>query len=170
MRPGETEGVNYHFVTPEHFQQTISADQFLEHAVVFGNHYGTSKQTVDSLRADGRDVILEIDWQGADLVRQHLASRNADSGCLSIFIMPPSEETLLARLTQRGQDSEETIARRFAEAKLDLSQAPKYDYVVVNDDFDTATEDLLTILRAARLATSHQLSNNPDVRSVLQSV
>lgn len=162
-RPGEKDGVNYHFVEPAEFEQMIKAQDFLEHALVFGNHYGTSAKAVEALRNQGRDVILEIDWQGADQVRA------MTSDCLSIFIMPPSEDELLNRLKRRGQDSDETIARRFAEAKLDMSKATHYQYIVVNDDFERAVEDLLSILTSNRLTAARQTAHNPVVQTLVHS-
>ena len=162
-RPQEQEGVNYFFVSPESFQAMVDAGDFLEHAVVFGNHYGTSAKAVQDLRATGRDVILEIDWQGADQVREVVAD------ALSIFILPPSEAVLQERLNRRGQDSAETIARRLSEAQLDMQQASRYQYIIVNDDFQQATKDLLAICHAHRLTAEQQMRASPAVQSILSA-
>ncbi len=160
MRPGETDGVNYHFVGTTKFQAMVEQHQFLEHALVFGNQYGTALSTVNDLRAQGRDVILEIDWQGAKQVRTMVQE------CVSIFILPPSEDALLLRLNKRGQDSQATIERRFAEAKLDMSQAGDYQYIVVNDDFERACDELMSIITSMRLTAARQCGENPVVRDL----
>jgi guanylate kinase len=161
MRNGETDGVNYHFVTPAQFTSMVNAREFLEHATVFGNQYGTAKSEVAAKRQAGHDVILEIDWQGAEQVRALIPD------AVSVFILPPSKDTLRERLNDRGQDSADTIAKRLAEAELEMAQAHSYQYVVVNDDFDTALVDLQAIIRAERLKTKLQMSANPAVRSLL---
>lgn len=150
MRDGETDGVNYHFVDTATFDGMVENQGFLEHANVFGNSYGTSFGEVESKRAEGQDVILEIDWQGAAQVREAVA------GVISIFILPPSIAALEQRLTSRNQDSSEIIQRRLSEAALDISQAGDFDYLVVNDDFAVALKDLLAVIRAGRLATAAQ--------------
>ncbi|MFT7654752.1 MAG: guanylate kinase [Limisphaerales bacterium] len=160
-RPGETDGVNYNFVDTATFQSMVKAGQFLEHALVFGNHYGTSAQTVDGLRAQGKIVILEIDWQGA----RQVAGIVEDA--LSIFILPPSTEALSQRLTARGQDSASTIDMRLSEAKLDMSQAGNYDYIVVNDDFAQAVVDITAILHSHQLKAATQITENPLIESIL---
>lgn len=160
QRPGEVDGVNYHFVEPATFTEMIKADAFLEHADVFGNHYGTARATVEDLQAADRDVILEIDWQGAAQVRALIPD------AISIFILPPSIAALEARLTGRAQDSLETINKRLAEARLEMSQASHFDFLVMNDDFDTALNELLTIVRAQRLRTATQIKN-PPIAAVL---
>ena len=162
QRPAERADVNYHFTSAEEFKAMIERDEFLEHAEVFGNHYGTARAQVEALTAQGRDVILEIDWQGADQVRT-LAPET-----LSIFILPPSIDALAARLAARDQDSEASIARRLADARLEIAQAPRYQYIVVNDDFDTALADILAILRADRLASAVQTAHNPQIKGILQ--
>ncbi|MFM8356680.1 MAG: guanylate kinase [Gammaproteobacteria bacterium] len=149
-RPRETDGVNYHFVAREGFMAMIARAEFLEHAEVFGNLYGTSAASVAAARAQGRDVILEIDYQGARQIR----ARHPDA--VSIFILPPSRATLAERLANRAEDSAEVIARRLAEARIEMSSHHEYDYLVVNDVFDTALDDLSAILRAERLRTTHQ--------------
>jgi guanylate kinase len=134
VRPGEENGVHYHFVSPDQFQTMVGAGAFLEYAQVFDNFYGTSKAAVLERVDRGRDVILEIDWQGA---RQ---TRRLFPGSVSVFILPPSREVLEERLRARGQDSEAIIARRMKEAKTDISHYKEYDYLLVNDDFSQRRE------------------------------
>ncbi len=160
-RPGEQDGTDYYFIDTGTFKRMVADSQFLEHAVVFGNLYGTARSQVDRLRAAGRDVILEIDWQGAAQVQQLIPE------ALSIFVLPPSEAHLQERLTGRGQDSAASIEQRLSEARLDMSKAHDFQYVVVNDDFDTAVADLLAVIRAARLRTASQYQQNPGVRAML---
>ncbi len=150
MRPGETDRVNYHFVDRPGFEAMIDAGAFLEYAEVFGNLYGTSSRFVDETLATGRDVILEIDWQGASQVRE----KRADA--VGIFIFPPSLEILETRLRQRAQDDEATIARRLAEATLEMRAHEAYPFLVVNDDFNTALNDLKALVRAERLRRVRQ--------------
>ena len=146
MRPGERDGVNYHFVSQEAFAAMLAEAEFLEHAQVFNNFYGTSKGWVESTLQKGVDVILEIDWQGAAQVRRQIP------GAVSVFIVPPSRETLHSRLTGRGQDSEQVIA----EAKNELSHYVESDYLIVNQDFDTALMEFKAIVQAQRLRLEHQ--------------
>ncbi len=150
IRPGELEGVNYHFTDRETFVNMIGEGAFLEHAEVFGNLYGTSKEWVVSQLQQDRDVILEIDWQGAAQVRRLLPE------AVGIFILPPSLETLQSRLTGRGQDSPEVIAHRLREAQGDIAHYAEFAYLVVNDDFDAALTDLQAIVRASRLSYRSQ--------------
>ena len=150
QRPGEVDGVNYHFVDREQFQQLLAAGTFFESAEVFGNFYGTSQVAVDALRAQGIDVILEIDWQGAAQVRER-----TNNSC-SIFILPPSTEALASRLRKRKQDDEATIAGRLAGAREEMSHCLEADHIVLNDDFDVALADLRAIIRARRLRTGRQ--------------
>ena len=153
LREGERNGENYYFVEDAEFDRMIDEGAFLEHADVFGKRYGSSRQEVDRRRADGKDVILEIDWQGADQVRNML--RDA----ISVFILPPSMTELENRLRGRGQDSADAIDRRLAEAKTDMAQAKRYDYLVINDDFDRAHNELLSIVRSARLRQERQIQH-----------
>ena len=148
-RPAEVDGVNYHFTERERFIEMVGAGAFLEHAEVFGNFYGTSEQWVDETLAKGIDVILEIDWQGAQQVRKL-------KSCVTIFITPPSRAELKRRLTSRGQDSAEVIERRMSEAASETAHYSEYDYLVVNDDFQRALADLQAIIRARRLLTQVQ--------------
>ena len=163
QRQGETDGVNYHFVDQPEFQRMIDDHQFLEHALVFGQHYGTSIAGVEAQLAKGCDVILEIDWQGAAQVRQLVGN------AISIFILPPSEAELEIRLKSRNQDSAESIQRRLAEARLDMSKAVDFDYVVVNEDFAQALGDLQSILHTTRLETHRQINTDPRVKLMLAS-
>ncbi|NWG87358.1 MAG: guanylate kinase [Hydrogenophilaceae bacterium] len=149
-RPGEENGREYHFVSREAFQAMLERNEFLESAEVYGNWYGTSQVWIENEMQAGRDIILEIDWQGARQVRKLFA------GAVSIFILPPSIEELRRRLTGRNQDSEEIIARRVAAAQEDISHALEFDYLVVNDRFDDALQDLLAIGRCHRLAVAKQ--------------
>ncbi|WP_417531521.1 guanylate kinase [Marinobacter lipolyticus] len=150
MREGEQDGVNYHFVSRDEFEAMIGRGDFLEHADVFGNYYGTSQVWVRETLAKGRDVILEIDWQGAEQVRRLIPE------CVGIFIVPPSPEVLRARLTGRGTDAPEVVERRLQEAADECSHAVEFDYLVVNDDFGVALDDLLAIVRGQRLRMTVQ--------------
>lgn len=144
IRPGEKDGVNYHFTGRNRFEAMVEKGQFLEFADVFGNLYGTARSSLDTQREAGSDVILEIDWQGARQVKA------AFPDAISIFVLPPSRTELLARLTGRGQDSAEVIERRTAQAHTELSQYNDFDYLVINDDFTTARDDMVAIVRACR--------------------
>ena len=153
-RGGEVEGENYFFVSDDQFVQMIDEGKFLEHANVFGKRYGTSKAEVAAKRALGQDVILEIDWQGAQQVREAIPD------AISVFVLPPSMEELAARLTSRGEDTAQSIEKRLGEAKLDMSQAIHFDYLVINADFETALQDVASIVHAARLTRVVQLQKN----------
>ena len=150
MRPGEVDGVNYHFVSHEQFHAMLDENAFLEHAEVFGNLYGTSQRWVEQTLAEGYDLILEIDWQGAQQVRRLMPQSK------SIFILPPTQEALRHRLTNRGQDSGEIIERRMREAVSEMSHYVEYDYLVINDDFTHALSDLKAIFRANQLLQGPQ--------------
>ncbi len=141
-RLGEQEGVNYHFISHEQFEKMLDTSEFLEHAQVFDNYYGTGQAWVDSQLKKGVDVILEIDWQGAQQIRR------LHPDCASIFILPPSRETLEQRLRQRNQDSDEIIARRMQGAVEEMSHYIEFDYLVINDDFQTALADLQSIVKS----------------------
>ncbi|WP_428625113.1 guanylate kinase [Sedimenticola sp.] len=149
-RPGETPGVDYHFVDTDAFTRMIEAGAFLEHAEVFGNYYGTSEEGIREQMEQGNDVILEIDWQGAQQVRRRIPDT------VSVFILPPTPEALRQRLGNRGQDSETVIQRRLGEAREEMSHYPEYDYIVVNDLFDQALGELRAIITAQRLRQSVQ--------------
>lgn len=151
IRPGEENGVNYHFIDHERFQEMLGNADFLEQAEVFGNYYGTSKTWVEEqLKAD-KDVILEIDWQGAAQVRKLLPET------VGIFILPPSREALEQRLTGRGQDSDDVIKHRMDKAREEMSHHVEYDYLIINDDFDTALNQLKSIVESQRLGIRRQL-------------
>jgi len=153
-RPGEEDAINYHFVSQEEFKAMLAANDFLESAQVYGNYYGTSKKWVSTQTTAGKDVILEIDWQGARLVRSLM-----QQAC-SIFILPPSLRALRQRLTARGQDKSETIEQRMQQAVEDISHVQEADYVVVNEDFDIAIADLEAIIRSQQLTLAKQQTNN----------
>jgi guanylate kinase len=156
-RAGEEEGVHYHFVSREDFHERQGRGEFLESAEVYGNHYGTSQPWIEAERAAGRDILLEIDWQGAAQVRRLVPD------AISIFILPPSMAELRSRLTGRGTDSEEVIERRLAAARDDVTHCLEYDYLVVNDQFETALADLLAIARARRLDIHAQTRRQADL-------
>jgi guanylate kinase len=150
MRPGEEHGEHYYFVDRDTFEDMQRQGLFLEHARVFDNYYGTSRQTVEENLQKGLDVILEIDWQGARQVRQFFPDSQ------SIFILPPSRQALRERLTGRGQDDEAVIDRRMRDAVSELSHYEEFDYLVINDIFEQALQDLRTIIGADRLRTARQ--------------
>jgi len=143
-RQGERQGDHYHFVDASAFEKMVKADAFLEHAHVFGQHYGTSRQAVDCLLEKGRDVILEIDWQGADQISALMPES------ISIFILPPSLESLKKRLFDRNQDDEKVIDHRLKQASADIAHCRDFDYLVVNDDFERAVFELQSIIVARR--------------------
>ena len=162
-RPGEENGVHYHFVDVNTFLAMQAQGQFLEHAKVFDNYYGTAKTAVQDILNQGLDVILEIDWQGARQVRQQFA------GSHSIFILPPSRETLLERLTNRGQDDQAVIARRMRDAINEIAHYAEFDYIVVNDDFNLALSQLSAIITTSRLSLKRQqVLNQPLLLDLLQ--
>ena len=149
-REGEVDGVHYHFIDTGSFVSMTENGEFLEHAKVFDNYYGTSQKHVEELLHSGKDVILEIDWQGAAQVRKLIADN------LSIFIVPPSKKELRSRLAGRGTDSEEIIDRRMRDAENEMSHYGEFDYLIVNDDFNIALNELSTILVANRMKISKQ--------------
>ncbi len=159
-RVGEQDGVNYHFVEHDKFSQMITGEEFLEHAEVFDNRYGTSSSEVSGKRENGQDVILEIDWQGAAQIRALIPD------AVSIFILPPSIEALENRLVSRGQNTDESIQRRLSEASLEMASAVDFDYLIVNDDFDVALTQLLSVMRTGRQSTAIQ-TQRPEIRSLL---
>lgn len=156
-RPGEEDGQAYHFVDQNAFKDMISADAFLEHAQVFDNFYGTSRTWVEAELAAGRDVILEIDWQGAQQVRTLMPES------VSLFIAPPSIDALRERLQGRGQDDQTIIERRMADARSEMSHYAEYDYLIVNDDFDNSLEEL----RAVVIARRHRLEAQQERHKVM---
>lgn len=149
-REGEVEGKHYHFIGREQFDAMVVRGAFLEYAEVYGNYYGTSSDWIRSRLAEGRDILLEIDWQGARQVRQ------AFPDAVGVFIVPPSMEELERRLRGRATDSPEVIARRLTSARMEIGMIPEYDYMVVNDNFERARLDLVSIVRAQRLRTVAQ--------------
>ena len=159
-RGGEVNGDNYFFVGDDEFTQMIENGEFLEHANVFGKRYGTSKAEVERKRSAGKNVILEIDWQGAQQVREVLHEAT------SIFILPPSVEELAQRLNTRGEDSAQSIEKRLIEAKLDMSQAKHFDFLVINADFDSAVSDFLKIIQVAGLRTAVQTQRQEIVELI----
>lgn len=152
QRPGEVDGVNYHFIDRAQFEQLIAQGDFLEQAEVFGNLYGTSKRWVEDTLRQGRDVILEIDWQGAQQIRRLVPD------AVGIFILPPSREALRERLVGRSTDATEVIERRLAQAAGDMAHFAEFDYVIINDVFGRALDDLHAVVLARR-AQVNRLGN-----------
>jgi guanylate kinase len=150
-RSGEIDGRDYFFVTQGAFDEMLERDAFLEWAQVFDHSYGTARATVNEALDDGQDVLLEIDWQGAQQVRKLMPD------CVSIFILPPSCHALEARLRERGRDSSEVIARRMRAAKAEMSHYAEYDYIIVNDQFDEALRQLSCVVIATRLRKARQI-------------
>jgi guanylate kinase len=153
-RRGERNGIDYHFVDVPHFQRLIEADAFLEHACVFGHLYGTSKESVHRELDAVRDVVLEIDWQGARQIRNRVPD------AVSIFVVPPSRDSLRKRLEARGQDSFGVIERRMRNVVADLSHFDEFDYLIVNDSIERAADDLASIVRARRLSSARQIRSH----------
>ena len=153
IRSGEVDGVDYHFVSIEKFLSMVQAGEFLEHAEVFGNFYGTSEKSVRKALEEGQDLVLEIDWQGAQQVRKQLPD------AIGIFIVPPSREILAERLKGRAQDDEAVIEKRMAAAIEEISHYNEYDYLVINDVFEEAQMDLVNIIKSQRLTLSRQSAN-----------
>ena len=160
-REGEVDGVNYHFTDIAAFNVMVNEGAFLEHAQVFDNLYGTARANIEERLAAGVDVILEIDWQGARQVRQQFP----DS--LGVFILPPSRRALEDRLRGRGQDADEVIARRMRDAESEMSHYAEFDYLVINDDFETALEELKAIITANRLRSPLQASRYGEMLNEL---
>ena len=156
-RPGERHAQHYHFVAKEEFERMIAAGDFFEHALVHGDYKGTARQSVEPQLAAGKDVLLEIDWQGA----RQLLEKMPD--CISVFILPPSKDALETRMRNRGQDSEETIARRLAAAREEMSHYGEFDYVIVNEHFDAAAAELRAIFVAQRLRRDAQAERHADL-------
>ena len=150
QRPGEVDGVNYHFVDESHFVKMMGEAAFLEHAKVFNNYYGTSQKWVNDTLAEGFDVVLEIDWQGAQQTRRLIP------GTIGVCILPPSKETLRERLKGRGQDSDDIIEGRMAEAKNEISHYGECDFLIVNEDFDQALSEFRSITLSQRLKLKRQ--------------
>ena len=160
-RPSERHAQHYHFVSQDEFRGMIDAGDFFEHALVHGDYKGTARQSVEPFLAAGRDVLLEIDWQGARQVREKVP----DS--VTIFILPPSREELERRLRGRAQDSEDTILRRLADSREEIAHANEFDFLVINDEFDRALRDLCAIVRAQRLRRQVQVSRHAGLLAAL---
>lgn len=163
MRAGETDGINYHFVDEPTFEAMIQRNEFFEHAWVFDRHYGTSRLEVEKRLTLGEDVILEIDWQGARQVRAQMLQ------AVSIFILPPSREALRERLSNRGQDDAATIDRRMRDAVSEMSHFDEYDYLIINDDFATAVDELRGLISAERLRMARVKAANQSLIGELLS-
>ena len=161
MRPGEEQGQHYHFVNRDEFQSMVAKGDFLEHAQVFDNYYGTSRSYVERELDKGHDVILEIDWQGAAQVRAAMPDSQ------SIFILPPSLDSLQERLEKRAQDDDDVIARRMRDAVSEMSHYDEYDYLIINDDFYKALDDLCSVFIAQRMRTPMQVRMQADLLSGL---
>ncbi|QQP88028.1 guanylate kinase [Skermanella sp. TT6] len=161
MRPGEVDGVDYHFIDRERFEQMVAERQLLEHARVFGNYYGTPKEPVEQALAKGREILFDIDWQGT----QQLAE-NARDDLVSVFVLPPSAKELERRLYARAQDSAEVIAGRMAKASDEMSHYFDYDYVIVNHDIESSVQQVQTILEAERLKRRRQVGLADFVRQL----
>ena len=162
-RPGEREGVNYHFVTQDQFKQMIADDRFIEHAEVFGHFYGTSKQRIKEKLKAGIDIILEIDWQGAQQVRKQFEH------CTTVFILPPSQPELLSRLQERGQDTQEVIEKRMNESIAQVSHYTEFEYLIVNDQFAHALGELKALVYAFRLRQTAQCRRHHKLIETLLS-
>ena len=156
-RPGETDGREYHFVDAGRFEAMLERGEFLESAEVHGHRYGTSQKAIEQTRASGRDLVLEIDWQGAEQVRR------LHPDAIGIFILPPSMAELERRLRARAQDSEQVIQRRLHNAAEEMTHAVEFKYAIINNNFDDALLDLRAVVRAERLAVARQLARHPEV-------
>ena len=161
MRPGEADGVDYLFIDQDKFQQMLQGGEFLEHATVFENSYGTPKAPVEKALGEGKDVLFDVDWQGT----QQLAE-TAREDLVSVFILPPSTEELERRLQERQQDSEEVIGKRMAKATSEMSHWAEYDYIIVNEDVDTSVVQVEAILAAERLKRDRQVGLGDFVRGM----
>jgi guanylate kinase len=160
-RPGERHAEHYHFVSVEEFQRMVAAGDFFEHALVHGDWKGTARQSVEPQLAAGKDVLLEIDWQGARQVRAQVPE------AVSVFILPPSREALEQRMRARGQDSDQVIRQRLAAAREEMSHYDEFDYVIVNEDFATAVEEMCSIFAASRLRRERQVERHGDLIATL---
>ncbi len=162
-RPGERHAEHYHFVSAQEFERMVEAGDFFEHARVHGDWKGTARQSVEPQLAQGKDVLLEIDWQGARQVRSQLR------GAVSVFILPPSRPALEQRMRNRGQDSEQVIAQRLAAAREEMSHYGEFDYVIVNEDFDVAVDEMASIFSASRLRRDVQVARHSRLITALLS-
>lgn len=163
QRPKEENGINYHFISKDEFNAMLDQNEFLEHAEVFGNLYGTASASVQTELNAGRDVVLEIDWQGANQVRR------LRPDAVSIFILPPSKDVLKSRLERRGEDSSDVIDYRMNQAEEQLSHYIEFDFIVINDDFDTALSELTAIILSERLRTARQCEKHNNLLTSLLS-
>lgn len=161
-RAGEVDGKDYHFVERTEFERMIAASELLEFAEVYGNYYGTSQVWINEVMDNGRDILLEIDWQGAQQVRRLFPA------AIGLFILPPSLETLENRLRGRGKDSEEVIARRMAVAKEEVNHVDEFDFVIVNEYIDDAVRDIVAVVRAQRLTLARQSTRHTALISSLK--
>ncbi|WP_295164236.1 guanylate kinase [uncultured Buchnera sp.] len=150
MRPGESHGKHYYFISKKEFRIMIKQESFLEYAKVFNNYYGTSRQSIEKMLFSGIDVFLDIDWQGANQIRYKMPNSK------SIFLLPPSKDELYKRLRERGQDSDTVISKRMEKAVDEMNHYSEYDYLIINDDFQKAINDLKTIIVAEHLCLFHQ--------------
>lgn len=160
-RPGERQGEHYHFVSREEFEAMVAAGEFFEYAMVHGDWKGTARQSVEPLLSEGKDVLLEIDWQGARQVRAKVPD------AVSVFILPPSRAALEERMRKRGQDSEEVIQRRLAAAREEMSHYHEFDYLIVNEVFETAVEQMHSIFTASRLRRQVQQVRHAELLQTL---
>jgi guanylate kinase len=156
-RPGEENGSDYHFVSAAEFERMQRNGDFLESAEIYGNRYGTSRLWIDQQLRQGQDVLLEIDWQGAQQVRAQVPD------AVGVFILPPSREALEERMRKRGQDSEDVIARRLAAAREEMSHFGEFDYVIVNEVFETAVDEMCAIFTASRLRRNQQIQRHHEM-------
>ena len=161
MRPGEVDGKDYYFYDPATFEAMVKAGEFLEHATVFGNSYGTPRKPVMDALNRGQDVLFDVDWQGTGKLKE-----NALQHVVSVFILPPSVEELERRLKGRGQDSDEVVANRMARARSEMSHYEAYDYIIINDDLDLSVEGVKAILKAERLKRERQTGLQDFVRGM----
>ncbi len=160
-RPGERHAEHYHFIAKDEFERMVAAGDFFEHALVHGDWKGTARQSVEPQLAAGKDVLLEIDWQGARQVRKKVPN------AVSVFILPPSRRALEQRMRSRGQDSEAVIAQRLAAAREEMSHYGEFDYVIVNEDFNTAVDEMCAIFTASRLRREAQVARHGKLISAL---
>ncbi len=160
-RPGEVDGEHYHFVSHEEFQKLRDNNGLLEWAEVFGNFYGSPREPVEKALAEGRDVLFDVDWQGAQQISEKMGE-----DVVKVFILPPGADVLHERLKRRAQDPEEVIARRMSEAASEISHWPEYDYVIINDDLERAAEEIRAILRAERLKRHRRTGLHDFVREM----
>ncbi len=163
-REGEVDGVNYHFVDKTTFEKMVEAGEFFEHATVFGNMYGTSQQVIQQQLHSGMDVILEIDWQGARQIRKLMPD------CKTIYVVPPSTAALRERLDSRGQDDAAVIEQRMREAISEMSHYVEFDYLIINDDFDEAKENLAAIIKGNRMLHEYQQQKHAELLTQLLTI